>query len=67
MEAKLKVEIMSDDIELLTIQETASKLRISKPYLYKLMKKKEIESIKIGKRTFFTKEAIRAFLDKNKI
>lgn len=65
MEAKLKVLSMSDDIELLTIQETALKLRISEPYLYKLMKKKEIESIKIGKRTFFTMEAIKTFL-KNK-
>lgn len=49
-------------IELLTIEETAQKLRISESYLYQLMAKDKINPINIGGRTLFKIYEINKFI-----
>lgn len=49
-------------IELLTVEETAQKLRISESYLYKLMAKDKINPINIGGRTLFKIYEINKFI-----
>ena len=67
MGLRLDEVLVSDDLEgLLTIQETATRLRISEPYVYKLMKLGELKPIKIGRRTFFSDQIIKDFINSKK-
>ena len=57
---------MESETTLFTIKETAEKLKISEPYLYKLMKKEKekggIKPVKIGRRTLFSLDEIQDLL-----
>jgi putative molybdopterin biosynthesis protein len=65
--SQLRKTIMDNELDnLLSIQETAIKLRISKPTLYRIMKKGDITSTKVSNRTFFTEKDIKEYLNKNK-
>ena len=46
----------------LTVAETATHLRISRAYLYKLIEAKKIKPVKIGKRTLIQGAEIKRFM-----
>jgi excisionase family DNA binding protein len=58
---------MTEGIEkLLTVEDVMGVLRISRPTLYRLLKARRLEPVRIGKRTLFDPGDIRAFIDGSK-
>lgn len=51
-------------VQLMTVNEVAAALRISRPTLYRLMGRAEIPYVKVGNRTLFRAEAIRQYIAK---
>jgi len=67
------LESMEETSRLLTVKETCLYLRISPPTLYRMIDRKELVPVKIGKRTLFDRtdldkyiDAAKGPLDKNK-
>lgn len=56
-----------DDFDLIDAKTASEYLRISRPYLYYLVKTKQIKHIRVGKKLFFTKQLINEFLVANLI
>lgn len=54
-----------DDIELMDIKAAAEYLRISKTYIYKLVKEKRIKHIRLGVKIMLTKQMLNEFLLSN--
>lgn len=52
---------------LLTIQETASCLRISVSTLYRWVHQKKIEYVKIGSRVMFSEECLNKLIENNTV
>ena len=57
---------MEETPRLLTIEETAKLLRISKATLHRLMADKQITPVRIGGRTLFDKKDLESFIEKSK-
>ena len=49
--------------KLYTVQETIAYLRISRPNLYRLIQRGELQPINIGKRTLFTEGELERFIN----
>ncbi len=54
---------MEETSRLLTVKETCSYLRISPPTLYRMIERRELIPVKIGKRTLFDKKDLDRFID----
>jgi excisionase family DNA binding protein len=52
--------------KLLTVEEVMKALRISRPTLYRLLKAKALEPVRIGKRVLFDVKDLRAFIERSK-
>jgi excisionase family DNA binding protein len=58
---------MADTIDkLLTVEEVMANLRISRPTLYRLLKSEKLIPVRIGKRTLFDVQDIKAFVEASK-
>lgn len=57
---------MSSDKRLLTIEEAAKELRISRQSLYNLVNNKQLQVVKIGKRTFIDNQDLEKFIQDQK-
>jgi excisionase family DNA binding protein len=58
---------MPDNVEkLLTVRDLMNVLRISRPTLYRLLKSGKLKPVRIGKRTLFDANDIRAFIEQSK-
>ncbi|MBF0186197.1 MAG: helix-turn-helix domain-containing protein [Magnetococcales bacterium] len=51
--------------KLLSVQETAAFLGISRAKLYELLKEREFKTVKIGKRTLFKRSSIAEFIERH--
>ncbi len=54
---------MEGTSRLLTVRETCSYLRISPPTLYRMLERRELTPVKIGKRTLFDKSDLDKYID----
>ena len=54
----------STDILLHDIPETAHLLRVGRSSVYKFIKDDELTTVKLGRRTFVTRESILAFIER---
>ena len=54
---------MEETSRLLTVKETCKYLRISPPTLYRMLERRELIPVKIGKRTLFDKSDLDKFID----
>ena len=54
---------MQEQSRLLTVKETCNYLRISPPTLYRMIEKKELIPVKIGKRTLFDRKDLDKYID----
>lgn len=54
------------EVEMLTIEEAAAFLRISKSTLYNLVRSEDVPAYRIGRRLLFTEDMIRGYLEKNR-
>jgi excisionase family DNA binding protein len=54
---------MEEASRLLTVKETCSYLRISPPTLYRMIERRELVPVKIGKRTLFDKKDLDNYID----
>jgi excisionase family DNA binding protein len=57
---------MEEKHEMMTIEETARLLRITRQTLYERTKKKEIPAYKVGRRVLYKREDIEKFLNQHK-
>jgi excisionase family DNA binding protein len=57
---------MASDKRLLTIEEAAKELRISRQSLYNLVNNKQLQVVKIGKRTFIDNQDLEQFIQDQK-
>jgi excisionase family DNA binding protein len=57
---------MEETSRLLTVKETCKYLRISAPTLYRMLERKELIPVKIGKRTLFDRKDLDAYIDASK-
>lgn len=48
--------------QLVTLNEAAARLRVSRPQMYVLLKAGEITAVKIGVRTYFTEDELARFI-----
>lgn len=55
---------LADDTALLTVRETARRLRISKWKLYDLFRSRLLDSVQIGRRRFVTVAALRTYIQR---
>jgi excisionase family DNA binding protein len=55
----MKRSLTLDNAELLTVQEAADRLRISRWLLYELIRSRRLRTVKIGSRRLIPPEAIR--------
>jgi len=55
------------DLKLLTVEEAASILRISKPTMYRLTANRKIPHYKAGARILFSEEHIREYLSQHTV
>jgi excisionase family DNA binding protein len=54
---------MEETSRLLTVKETCSYLRISPPTLYRMIERRELIPVMIGKRTLFDRSDLDKFID----
>ena len=54
---------MEEPSRLLTVKETCNYLRISPPTLYRMLDRKELIPVKIGKRTLFDRGDLDKYID----
>ena len=54
---------MEETSRLLTVKETCKYLRISPPTLYRMIERRELIPVKIGKRTLFDRSDLDKFID----
>jgi excisionase family DNA binding protein len=54
---------MEEASRLLTVKETCLYLRISPPTLYRMIERRELGPVKIGKRTLFDREDLDKYID----
>ncbi len=54
---------MEEASRLLTVKETCSYLRISPPTLYRMIDRRELVPVKIGKRTLFDRKDLDKYID----
>jgi excisionase family DNA binding protein len=54
---------MEEASRLLTVKETCTYLRISPPTLYRMIERRELIPVKIGKRTLFDRSDLDKFID----
>jgi excisionase family DNA binding protein len=57
------IVIMEQTSRLLTVKETCTYLRISPPTLYRMIERRELVPVKIGKRTLFDRSDLDRFID----
>jgi excisionase family DNA binding protein len=57
---------MEETSRLLTVRETCKYLRISAPTLYRMLERKELVPVKIGKRTLFDRKDLDTYIDASK-
>ena len=57
---------MEEASRLLTVKETCLYLRISPPTLYRMIDRRELAPVKIGKRTLFDREDLDKYIDASK-
>jgi excisionase family DNA binding protein len=54
---------MEETSRLLTVKETCNYLRISPPTLYRMIERRELVPVKIGKRTLFDRKDLDKYID----
>lgn len=59
-------ETNNNKIEVYTLKETASMLKISYVFMSQLVKEGKIQAVRVGKRKLITRQALEEFLEKNK-
>ena len=57
---------MEEGSRLLTVKETCTYLRISPPTLYRMIDRRELVPVKIGKRTLFDRKDLDKYIDASK-
>jgi len=62
----VKREAAEPESPLLTVEEAARYLRISRPMVYRLLQTKQLRPVKIGSRTLFDKKDLDRFIEESK-
>jgi excisionase family DNA binding protein len=57
----------NNNLDVLTLQEAASLMRVSKMTVYRLTYSRQIPFIRVGSKLLFLKSDIEAFLNKNRV
>ena len=57
----------NNNLDVLTLQEAASLMRVSKMTVYRLTYSRQIPFIRVGSKLLFLKNDIEAFLNKNRV